>query len=326
MSADLIRQDDVRQEVMNKLLISLIALVILIIGIFLVSMPQKSPSLAQADAIQAVIAAHPELEAYKTTSLPPSSIEAKPAPDGWYVGFIQSGSGLPGILHAQCYQVSSASNIEQIGQYFRGNDPEVASIDLATCTPVFASPSTTGPVTGESEASVLPYGNVTLKLNERAIFNNISIRPISIEEDSRCPSDVQCIQAGTVRVKVQVVSGMGTSVSILKLGQVFTTEGEAITLTNVLPNKKSTVPISDNDYRLTFNVVPQGTPVANNPIGKCYVGGCSAQLCTDQPDMISTCEYSARYACYKTAPCERQASGMCGWTPTQELNSCLVQS
>ena len=30
----------------------------------------------------------------------------------------------------------------------------------------------------------------------------------------------------------------------------------------------------------------------------CYKGGCSGQLCSDQEDMISTCEWTARYACY----------------------------
>ena len=58
---------------------------------------------------------------------------------------------------------------------------------------------------------------------------------------------------------------------------------------------------------------------------KCYVGGCSNQLCTDKADgaAYSTCEYRAEYACYKTAICERQVTGECGWTETKELNACL---
>jgi hypothetical protein len=53
------------------------------------------------------------------------------------------------------------------------------------------------------------------------------------------------------------------------------------------------------------------------------VGGCSGQICSDQPDMASTCEWREEYACYKTARCEKQASGQCGWTATAELNMCL---
>lgn len=61
-------------------------------------------------------------------------------------------------------------------------------------------------------------------------------------------------------------------------------------------------------------------PVAT---GGCYVGGCSSQICSDQPDAVSTCEFREAYACYQTAKCERQTSGQCGWTETAELRMCL---
>lgn len=63
---------------------------------------------------------------------------------------------------------------------------------------------------------------------------------------------------------------------------------------------------------------------APDTAGKCYVGGCSSQLCTDQPNMASTCEYRDEYACYQTAVCERQTSGECGWTETAALTACLA--
>lgn len=65
---------------------------------------------------------------------------------------------------------------------------------------------------------------------------------------------------------------------------------------------------------------PTPSPVA---AGKCYVGGCSAQVCSDQEGIASTCEYREEYACYKTAKCERQTSGECGWTESPELMACL---
>jgi hypothetical protein len=58
----------------------------------------------------------------------------------------------------------------------------------------------------------------------------------------------------------------------------------------------------------------------------CYVGGCSSQLCTDREAAISTCEFRPEYACYDTAVCERQATGACGWTETDELNACLTDA
>jgi hypothetical protein len=57
----------------------------------------------------------------------------------------------------------------------------------------------------------------------------------------------------------------------------------------------------------------------------CYVGGCSGQICSDQEGVISTCEWRDEYACYQTATCARQPDGQCGWTPTEELNSCLAE-
>jgi hypothetical protein len=57
----------------------------------------------------------------------------------------------------------------------------------------------------------------------------------------------------------------------------------------------------------------------------CKVGGCSSQLCLDAngPDVASTCEWTEAYACYRTATCEPQQDGACGWTETDELRECL---
>jgi eight-cysteine-cluster-containing protein len=60
------------------------------------------------------------------------------------------------------------------------------------------------------------------------------------------------------------------------------------------------------------------------PVAPCFIGGCSSQLCSDAPGAISTCEWREEYACYRTAACERQADGVCAWTPTPELDMCLA--
>lgn len=54
----------------------------------------------------------------------------------------------------------------------------------------------------------------------------------------------------------------------------------------------------------------------------CRPTGCSGQICSDQ-DVVSTCEYQPKYACYANARCERQADGKCGWTETPSLRACL---
>lgn len=62
---------------------------------------------------------------------------------------------------------------------------------------------------------------------------------------------------------------------------------------------------------------------ATLPQPQCKPTGCSGQICSDQ-DVVSTCEFRAEYACYRSARCERQANGQCGWTPTASLTSCLA--
>ncbi|MFN0247855.1 MAG: DUF6748 domain-containing protein [Kofleriaceae bacterium] len=70
-----------------------------------------------------------------------------------------------------------------------------------------------------------------------------------------------------------------------------------------------------NAYRNVKNMTPGG---------ECFVGGCSGQVCSDDPGAISTCEFRPEYACYQQATCERQTSGQCGWTQTPALEACLA--
>ena len=65
---------------------------------------------------------------------------------------------------------------------------------------------------------------------------------------------------------------------------------------------------------------PEPAPSA----GGCFIGGCSGQICSDQKDVMSTCEFKEEYACYKNEKCERQADGKCGWTQTPTLSACLM--
>ncbi len=67
-------------------------------------------------------------------------------------------------------------------------------------------------------------------------------------------------------------------------------------------------------------------PTSTSSSTECVVAGCSGQLCVNKGQdegMVTTCEYTESYACYKTATCELQESGKCGWTKTPELTSCL---
>jgi hypothetical protein len=84
----------------------------------------------------------------------------------------------------------------------------------------------------------------------------------------------------------------------------------------------------DNPSGLPQNAGEYRVPVTfskGKTAGKlsCIITGCSNQLCSDT-EAASTCIYREEYACYRTAKCERQADGQCGWTETAELKSCLA--
>ena len=59
----------------------------------------------------------------------------------------------------------------------------------------------------------------------------------------------------------------------------------------------------------------------------CKVGGCSGEICSEASvagDLVTNCIYTPQFACYKTARCERQTTGKCGWSQTPELQSCIA--
>ena len=56
----------------------------------------------------------------------------------------------------------------------------------------------------------------------------------------------------------------------------------------------------------------------------CHLGGCGAEVCSDQEGVASPCIWYPALVCYRDAICARQSSGACGWTPTPELRDCLA--
>ena len=56
----------------------------------------------------------------------------------------------------------------------------------------------------------------------------------------------------------------------------------------------------------------------------CYVGGCSSQVCSANPNVITTCEYLPEYACLEQSQCGNYgAGGGCAWESSSEYMSCL---
>lgn len=81
----------------------------------------------------------------------------------------------------------------------------------------------------------------------------------------------------------------------------------------------SGLPEHDASVRIPVRFRAEDAPTTDKA---CHPTGCSGQICADE-DMVSTCEFRAEYACYRTATCARQANGTCGWTQTPSLALCL---
>lgn len=110
------------------------------------------------------------------------------------------------------------------------------------------------PVTSTSTAPQAVDLKITMALNESKIVEGTTITVWAVTEDSRCPSDVQCIQAGRVRVALHFATSSGDSIVEVEIGKTVTTETLSITLDEVTPYPVSTRKIADGDYKFVLSV------------------------------------------------------------------------
>lgn len=105
---------------------------------------------------------------------------------------------------------------------------------------------------------------VSAGLGGHARFVGLDVDPLRIEEDSRCPTGVQCIQAGTVRLLVRIEDRSGEREATLILGKpVALAAGGWLGLAAVCPYPRQPGKIARSDYRFTFAFRVQPPP---NPL------------------------------------------------------------
>jgi hypothetical protein len=116
--------------------------------------------------------------------------------------------------------------------------PVLAAL-LAACSPKSTPPPPPGPTGG---------------LGEAVLVNGLRLRPTEVVEDSRCPSSVQCVWAGRVRLSVRIGApdGSGIETRELTLGEPASVHGGTLTLVNVEPEKKFAGSVEAEAYRFTF--------------------------------------------------------------------------
>lgn len=112
-----------------------------------------------------------------------------------------------------------------------------------------STPSTPGAGSGTSL-----YEEFTVGLNEPKKIGETTITAWAVTEDSRCPSDVVCIQAGRAVVALRLVTPSGSSIMEIEVGKTVTTETLSITLDEVAPYPVASKKTGDAEYRFKFNV------------------------------------------------------------------------
>lgn len=95
---------------------------------------------------------------------------------------------------------------------------------------------------------------VTIGMGGEKKFKGISVQLLSIEQDSRCPIDVQCIWAGEVAMTFLVVSLPDEkAVSVKTDGTPVKVGNYQLTLLDVAPAKTS-AEIAKKDYQATIKL------------------------------------------------------------------------
>ena len=102
-------------------------------------------------------------------------------------------------------------------------------------------------------AGPLHDGVATARIGGHARFVGLDVSPVRIEEDSRCPTGVQCVQAGTVRLLARIDDRRGGRDTVLTLGEPVALEaGGWLALAAVCPYPRHPDRIARGDYRFTF--------------------------------------------------------------------------
>lgn len=92
-------------------------------------------NISEQTAIETIKTEFPDLADYPSDQLPPRSIKTEKSSNGWYVAFIQEGSGVP-IISARCFFVDDNKDILNDKEYTPKIDEDLAGdFSIKTCSP-----------------------------------------------------------------------------------------------------------------------------------------------------------------------------------------------
>jgi hypothetical protein len=95
-------------------------------------------------------------------------------------------------------------------------------------------------------------GLVTARFGQTVSVDGPRVTPIRLLEDSRCPMEARCIQAGEVRIMARVRTGRGSRMRELTLGKPIPVADGELELASVMPPRSVQRAIRLRDYRFGF--------------------------------------------------------------------------
>jgi len=100
---------------------------------------------------------------------------------------------------------------------------------------------------------------IQLAPGQSAVYDaeSLEVKFVGIDSDSRCPSDVACVWAGEVIVRLTVRKDRRTKELSIKGNENLPVDGFVVSVLEVLPPPKSTQRIAPADYRVTLKVAQQ---------------------------------------------------------------------
>lgn len=98
-----------------------------------------------------------------------------------------------------------------------------------------------------------------VQINKQKKFSksNLTIKFVSLVEDSRCPEGTDCVWAGNAKIKIEVIKGRAKETFEINtnLGPKGATyDGYSIELISLTPVPKENIRINRNGYVATFTV------------------------------------------------------------------------
>ncbi len=99
---------------------------------------------------------------------------------------------------------------------------------------------------------------VQINKEKRFAKSKLSVRFVELVEDSRCPTDTNCVWAGNAKIKIRVTKyGRSHELTLDTNGpnQTVTAEGYSIKFVDLTPEPRSNIRINRNGYVATLEAV-----------------------------------------------------------------------